>query len=96
MRLAIEVYKLVWVRCALLVLIPMVTLFLAQTETWSGTTWDEASDFAKYRLGLMCLLAGASPLAAFIDQSLKRANDEMDRRRGDTEFIAKLSDKVKD
>lgn len=95
MKQLIAVYKLVWVRLVILTIIPGAALFLSQTETWSGSTWDDKSGFEKWRLLMQCAIASAGALAAFIDQSLGRAGVEMDRRtevakrRTDTELIEK-------
>lgn len=74
-------FKLVWVRVLLYVMIPSVTTFLSQTETWSGTTWDETATFLKVRVLFYSALAGAMALAAFIDQSMNRAKSELQERR---------------
>ena len=83
-------YKLVWVRVILYMLIPSVTTFLSQTETWSGETWNNTSTFLKCRVFAYSGMAGLMALAAFIDQSLARARSSLEeRRRGDMEFVSK-------
>lgn len=76
-------FKLVWVRVMLYVLVPSVTAFLTQTETWSGETWDNTHWFLKARLVVSCSIPGCLALAAFIDQSLQRAKEELKHRRSE-------------
>ena len=85
----IVAFKLVWVRVLLYVLIPSVTTFLSQTETWSGQTWNDTAVFLKARVFLYSALSGCMALAAFIDSSMQRAKDELKSKRGDTEFLNK-------
>lgn len=77
----IVAYKLVWLRVLGYVLLPMVVTFLAQTESWSGETWDSTHIFLKWRLLLLCFVPGFSALLAFIDQSLARARDNLVEKR---------------
>lgn len=84
-------FKLVWVRVLLYVVIPMLTTFLSQTETWSGDTWEHTHWFLKFRLALISALPGFIALAAFIDQSLARAKEDLRLRRvsNGTEILTK-------
>jgi hypothetical protein len=82
-------FKLVWVRVLLYVLLPAVTAFLTQTETWSGDTWEHTHIFLKIRLLLSSAIPGCIALAAFIDQSLARARTHLEEKRGNTDFVAK-------
>jgi hypothetical protein len=82
----IVIYKLVWLRVVLYVLLPSVGAFLTQTETWSGETWDATHIFLKIRLIISSAVPGGIALAAYVDQSLDRARNKLeDKRRGDTE-----------
>jgi hypothetical protein len=74
-------FKLVWIRVSCYFIIPFVIMFLSQTETWSGETWDNTHPFLKWRLFVTCCIAGLNALIAFIDQSMSRAKDEVKQRR---------------
>jgi len=82
-------FKLVWFRVLCYFLIPSTVTFLAQTETWSGDTWDNTHNFLKTRIFLIAGVSGVSALVAFIDQSLARARDAVETKRGQTEFLSK-------
>jgi len=66
-----------------------VTTFLSQTETWSGSTWDDTAPFLKARVFAYSGMSGLMALAAFIDQSMARARDNLSEKRGHTEFLTK-------
>lgn len=83
-------FKLVWLRVLGYVLVPSLTTFLAQTETWSGETWRNTEPFLKWRLLGISLLPGVIAFMGFIDQSMARARDNLaEKRRGDTERFIK-------
>lgn len=85
--------RLVWLRVTMYFLIPFLTVCLAQTETWSGDTWDTTHWFLKVRIVAIATIAGFIPFVSYIDQSLSRAREEVLKRRaaktGDTDFIEK-------
>jgi hypothetical protein len=80
-------FKFVWLRALGYVLVPAVTLFLSKTETWSGETWSNATDFEKVRLFITCGLPGITALMALIDQSMARASATHDGLKAHTEFL---------
>ena len=82
-------YKLFWIRVAGYMLVPTITFFLAQTETFSGDTWKNMDPFLKGRLFLACFLSGFTALMATIDQSLQRAREKHEELKGNTERIYK-------
>lgn len=82
-------FKLVWFRVLCYFFIPSVTTFLAQTETWSGETWDNTHGFLKIRLLLISCVSGIAVLVAFIDQSLARAREAVETKRVQAEFLNK-------
>lgn len=69
--------KLVWLRVLLYFLIPFLTVLTAQTETWSGATFEETHWFLKFRIVIIAAMAGLGSIGAFIDQSLARARDQL-------------------
>jgi hypothetical protein len=72
-------YKMVWFRIALYFILPVITTFLTQTESMSGQAWEDTSMFLRYRMLAICLVPGFMAIAAFIDQSLARAREEVKR-----------------
>lgn len=82
-------YKLVWVRVLFYIILPAALLFDSYTETWSQSDWEAQSSFAKIRLFVKMGIAGASGLVAFIDQSLNRAREAVETKRGRDEFLNK-------
>ena len=74
-------YKLVWLRVAFYVILPAAMLFDSYTETWSATDWASQSDFAKIRLFVKMGIAGGTSLIAFLDSSLHRTRDGLERKR---------------
>ena len=80
-------FKLVWLRVLLYIGLPTVSTFLSQTETWSGDTWEHTHWFLNLRLVIGSAVPGCLALAAFIDQSLARAREELKTRRTETEHI---------
>lgn len=78
-------YKLFWVRVLGYMLVPMITFFLAQTETFTGDTWKNMDPFLKTRLMIACFLTGFSALMAVIDQSLQKAREKHEQLKGDTQ-----------
>lgn len=73
-------YKLIWVRVLAYFFIPFMTLFLAQTETYSDETWANMGGFLKSRLFIACAIAGTSSLVGYIDSSMQRAKEDNARR----------------
>lgn len=78
---AVIAYKLVWVKVFLLVITPAIMLFDSYTETWSQTDWNNQTQFSMLRLYAKMFLASSAPFIAFIDQSMKRAEEEFIRRK---------------
>lgn len=68
-------YKLVWFRVGCYFFIPAGLLFLTQTETWSGETWEATHAFLKNRLYLACIICGSNSLCAYVDSSFQRAKE---------------------
>lgn len=87
-------YKLFWVRVLGYMLVPMITFFLAQTETFSGETWKNMDPFLKVRLMIACFLVGFSALMGVIDQSLQRAREKHQELKGDTQRWTKEQTKT--
>lgn len=88
-------YKLFYVRVLGYMLVPMITFFLAQTETFSGDTWRTMDPFLKVRLMIACFLTGFSALMAVIDQSLQKARDKHQelKKEGETQRWSKTETK---
>jgi len=85
-------YRLVWIKAALLIVLPALTLFDSYTETWSQADWKAQSDFSIIRLGVKMFIASASVYIAWIDKSLGRAADDFSKRRrerAETEHVEK-------
>lgn len=72
--------RLLGFRVAGYFLIPFLTTFLALTETWSGTTWDETHWFLIVRMLISCAVAGIGSLFAFVDSTFQRAKAEAQER----------------
>jgi len=89
----IVAFKLVWLRVACYFIIPFCTTFLALTETWSGTTWEETHWFLVARVFVSCFISGITSLVAFIDSSFQRAKQESQelkaKRDANTAFLHK-------
>lgn len=65
--------------------------FMAMTETWSDTTWNEMGWFLKSRLIVQCLLAGVPVIIAFLNKTVSRleAGKESDTQRWERKQIEK-------
>ena len=89
----IAAFKLVWLRVACYFVIPFATTFLALTETWSGTTWDETHPFLIWRLFVSCFVSGITSFVAFIDSSFQKARAEAvdlrNKREAQSDFTKK-------
>lgn len=79
-------YKLVWFRVFCYFAIPAGTLFLTQTETYSGETWAAMGVFLHARLYVACCIAGAMSLCAYLDQSLNKARAEHQTLKAEREL----------
>lgn len=73
--------RLVWLRVLGYFLLPFFTVLLAQTETWSDQTWNETGTFTKIRVLVIAILAGMGAFMAFLDQSLQRAREEVEKSK---------------
>lgn len=83
-------YKLVWLRAALLVLMPMAVLFDSYTEKWTQADWAAITQWDCIRLSVKMLITGGGAFIAFFDQSHGRAKEALEKKRnGGTEFIHK-------
>jgi len=72
--------RLLGFRVAGYFLIPFLTTFLALTETWSGTTWDETHWVLIVRMLISFTVAGIGALFAFVDSTFQRAKAEAQQR----------------
>lgn len=73
--------RLVWFRVLMYFFLPMGSAFMAQTETWSGDTWDHTHWFLKARLVLGCSMPGCLALVAFIDSAMQKAKADVEVAR---------------
>jgi len=81
-------FKLVWVRVVLYVGLPIIATFLALTKDVDDAKWSAFGRFARAKLYMESISPGLVALAAFIDQSMARAkNDIENKRTGHTQFL---------
>lgn len=83
-------FKLVWVRVLGYFAVPAWLMWEALTKDIKGPSWDAMHSFDRFLLIGKCVAAGFISFMAFIDQSMQRAGEHLEKKRnGDTVFHTK-------
>lgn len=82
-------FKLVWVRVALYLAIPWGATFLTVTKNISAEQWEAMRSFERTKLYMEVSIPAAIAFAAFLDQSMARAREQVQSQRAHTAFLTK-------
>lgn len=83
-------FKLVWVRVLGYFAVPTWLMWEALTKDLSGAAWDGMHSFERFLLIGKCIAAGFIAFMAFIDQSMHRATENLEKKRnGNTQHFTR-------
>lgn len=81
-------FKLVWVRVLGYFAVPAWLMWEALTKDVTGPMWETMHPFDRFKIIGAAVAAGVISFLAFLDQSMNRAKQELERRRaGNTQFL---------
>lgn len=84
-------YRLVWLKLIIIMAMPMITSFLAITQTVDmDVKWAQIGIFGKWSFFLGIAMPGLSAFLAMFDDSAQKAKTDLAHKRsGHTQFFTK-------
>jgi len=74
-------YKLVWVRVIGYFAVPAWLMWRALTRDVTGVEWDMLSSFERFNIIGESIAAGVISFLAFIDQSMNKAGNDVEKKK---------------